>query len=195
MMLTQVSHDRFSLNTVWAKFITPSSQDKAGFRPPSSETRPQHLCLRGSFKVTASGGSFKAGSSRQSGEQGREPELRFVAIPCKAAQGPQVNLFLFPPHPPTAAIPTAWPMGRQHSSQQPLSYSFTRAVPSIQVSSLPSNPRGCLPASSISAVTSWIDSTQKTCSCRSGATKHWQPDGLRAQKMLKLSSKAAGKSP
>lgn len=132
------------------------------------------------------------GRPGQCGEQGHEPELRFVTIPCKATQGPQVNLYFFPPHSPTAAIHTALsPTGRQHSPQQPLSYSFTRAVPSMQVSSLPPNPPGCLPASSISAVTSRIDSTQKTCSCRSGATNHWQPDGLRAQKMLKLSSKAA----
>lgn len=34
----------------------PSSPAKAGFGPPGSETRPQHLCLRDSFKVTAEGG-------------------------------------------------------------------------------------------------------------------------------------------
>lgn len=165
------------------------------------------LLLREGFKVESSrpGQSGEQGCAetcppaKYSQLQGGKPGLHFVAIPCKAAQGPQMNLslpLLFPPHSPTAPIHTALsPVGREHSPLQPLSYSFITAVPSTQASSLPPNPPGCLPAFSISAVTSRIDSTQKTCSCRSGANNHWQPDGLRARKMLKLSRKAAGKSP
>lgn len=130
-----------------------------------------------------------------------KPGLQFVAVPGKAAQGPQMNLsfsLLLPPHSSLAPVHIALsPMGREHSLLQPLSYSSSLPKLPLPCKPPPShpNPPGCLPTSSISAVTSQIDSTQKTCGCRSRASNCWQPDGLRARKMLKLSRKAAGKSP
>lgn len=125
--------------------------------------------------------------------RGKSLGYTLLLFPYKAAQGPQMNLplpLLFTLHSLTAPIHTALsPMGREHSPLQPCPTPVPRLSPPHK------SPPGCLPASSISPVSSRIDSTQKTCSCRSGTTNRWQPDGLRAQKILKLSTKAAGKSP
>lgn len=68
-----------------------------------------------------------------------KPGLQFVAVPCEAAQGPQMKLsfpLLHPTHSSAAPIHiVSSPMGKEYSPLQPLSYSFIRAGPSMQASS------------------------------------------------------------
>lgn len=169
---------------VWAKFITPSSLAKAGLTPSGSETRPGTPCLRGLFKAAAEGGLQGRKLSGQDcpawvrkavprhphpqsapGCRGK-PELQFFAVPCKAAQSPQMNL---PSPPPTSLFTSTHPHSivphgkRAFSTAAPI-LPLSKAIRSRQASPSHPSPPGCLPAFPASANSSQIDSTQKTCS-------------------------------